>query len=82
MILPWVRFSAIYVVRRVARVPYSQRTVSIVLQRCNYSYTARAPKTPQTLTEKIVQTHAVGLPDGKLVQSGSFVSFRPERVMS
>ncbi|RYC55273.1 hypothetical protein CHU98_g10933 [Xylaria longipes] len=34
-------------------------------------------KTPQTLTEKIVQRHAVGLPEGKLVRSGDYVQIQP-----
>jgi homoaconitate hydratase len=37
---------------------------------------------PQTLTEKIVQRYAVGLPEGKLVRSGDFISLAPERCMS
>ncbi|KAI0205678.1 homoaconitase [Astrocystis sublimbata] len=39
-------------------------------------------KTPQTLTEKIVQAHAVGLPDTKVVRSGDYVQIRPHRFMS
>ncbi|EFY86411.1 homoaconitase [Metarhizium acridum CQMa 102] len=39
-------------------------------------------KTPQTLTEKIVQRHAVGLPKGKLVRSGDYVQIRPHRSMN
>ncbi|GAP91310.1 putative homoaconitase [Rosellinia necatrix] len=39
-------------------------------------------KTPQTLTEKIVQRHAVGLPEGKLVRSGDYVQIRPHRCLS
>ncbi|KAI8953438.1 homoaconitase-like protein [Xylaria longipes] len=39
-------------------------------------------KTPQTLTEKIVQRHAVGLPEGKLVRSGDYVQIQPHRCMS
>lgn len=38
--------------------------------------------TPQTLTEKIVQRHAVGLPEGKLVRSGDYVQIEPHRCMS
>ncbi|KAF4512159.1 hypothetical protein G6O67_001334 [Ophiocordyceps sinensis] len=40
------------------------------------------PKTPQTLTEKIVQAHAVGLPEGKVVRSGDYVQTEPHRCMS
>ncbi|GJD04210.1 homoaconitase, mitochondrial [Colletotrichum higginsianum] len=39
-------------------------------------------KTPQTLTEKIVQRHAVGLPEGKVVRSGDYVQIEPSRCMS
>lgn len=36
----------------------------------------------QTLTEKIVQRYAVGLPDGKLVQSGDYISISPQYCMT
>ncbi|KAK2041567.1 homoaconitase [Colletotrichum somersetense] len=39
----------------------------------------RDSKIPQTLTEKIVQRHAVGLPEGKLVRCGDYVQIRPHR---
>lgn len=39
-------------------------------------------KTPQTLTEKIVQRYAVGLPPGKLVRSGDYISLAPAVVMT
>lgn len=39
-------------------------------------------KTPQTLTEKIVQEHAVGLPEGKVLRSGDYVQIVPHRIMS
>lgn len=37
---------------------------------------------PQTLTEKIVQAHAVGLPEGKVVRSGDYVQIQPHRCMT
>lgn len=37
---------------------------------------------PQTLTEKIVQRYAVGLPEGKLVRSGDYISLAPQYCMS
>ncbi|KAI1117066.1 homoaconitase [Nemania sp. NC0429] len=37
---------------------------------------------PQTLTEKIVQRYAVGLPEGKLVRSGDYISVSPQHCMS
>jgi homoaconitate hydratase len=37
---------------------------------------------PQTLTEKIVQRYSVGLPDGKFVKSGDYVTLQPDKVMS
>ncbi|SCU93800.1 LAFA_0F18272g1_1 [Lachancea sp. 'fantastica'] len=36
----------------------------------------------QNLTEKIVQTYAVGLPKGKIVNSGDYVSIQPAHCMS
>ncbi|KAK7514927.1 homoaconitase [Phyllosticta citriasiana] len=44
--------------------------------------TLQTPKTPQTLTEKIVQKYAVGLPDGKFVKSGDYVTIRPAHCMT
>ncbi|WPH01186.1 homoaconitase, mitochondrial [Acrodontium crateriforme] len=41
-----------------------------------------APKTPQTLTEKIVQRYSQGLPDGKYVKSGDYVTLSPHRCMT
>jgi homoaconitate hydratase len=38
--------------------------------------------TPQTMTEKIVQRHAVGLPEGKVVRSGDYVQIKPYRLMT
>ena len=37
---------------------------------------------PQTIIEKVVQKHAVGLPDGKLVKAGDYVMIRPQHVMT
>jgi homoaconitate hydratase len=37
---------------------------------------------PQTLTEKIVQRFAVGLPRGKYVKSGDYVTIKPARCMT
>jgi homoaconitate hydratase len=37
---------------------------------------------PQTLTEKIVQRFAVGLPPGKIVRSGDYVTIQPARCMT
>ncbi|KAJ3531463.1 hypothetical protein NM208_g8869 [Fusarium decemcellulare] len=39
-------------------------------------------QSPQTLTEKIVQRYAVGLPQGKVVRSGDYISLAPEFCMS
>ncbi|KAL9036006.1 MAG: hypothetical protein Q9214_006326, partial [Letrouitia sp. 1 TL-2023] len=41
-----------------------------------------SPKIPQTLTEKIVQRHSVGLPQGKIVKSGDYVTLSPYRCMT
>lgn len=37
---------------------------------------------PQTLTEKIVQKYSVGLPQGKFVKAGDYVTISPHRCMS
>ncbi|HJL77881.1 MAG TPA: homoaconitase [Candidatus Marinimicrobia bacterium] len=37
---------------------------------------------PQTLIEKIVQKHAVGLEPGHIIQSGDFISIQPAHVMT
>jgi homoaconitate hydratase len=37
---------------------------------------------PQTLTEKIVQKYSVGLPKGKFVKSGDFVTISPHHCMT
>ncbi|KAL1972495.1 hypothetical protein VTN31DRAFT_6909 [Thermomyces dupontii] len=37
---------------------------------------------PQTLTEKIVQQYSVGLPKGKFVKSGDYVTISPYRCMT
>jgi homoaconitate hydratase len=42
----------------------------------------KTTKTPQTLTEKIMQHHAVGLAEGKVVRSGDYVQIEPYRCMS
>lgn len=41
-----------------------------------------APKVPQTIIEKIVQKSAVGLPNGKFVRSGDYVTIKPARCMT
>ena len=40
------------------------------------------PTTPQTLTEKIVQRYSQGLPDGKLVKAGDYVTLAPHHCMT
>ncbi|SCW04055.1 LAFE_0H04918g1_1 [Lachancea fermentati] len=47
----------------------------------NFSSTRRILK-GQNLTEKIVQAYAVGLPEGKKVSSGDYVSIQPAHCMS
>jgi homoaconitate hydratase len=37
---------------------------------------------PQTITEKVVQSHAVGLPEGTEVRAGDMVTVRPAHVMT
>ena len=41
-----------------------------------------SPPTPQTLTEKIVQRYAVGLPQGKKVKAGDYVTLAPQQCMT
>ncbi|KAL8728558.1 MAG: hypothetical protein Q9166_005291 [cf. Caloplaca sp. 2 TL-2023] len=41
-----------------------------------------SPFVPQTLTEKIVQRHSVGLPKDKFVKSGDYVTLSPYRCMT
>jgi homoaconitate hydratase len=41
-----------------------------------------ASSTPQTLTEKIVQRYSQGLPDGKFVKSGDYVTLAPQQCMT
>ncbi|KAI4282107.1 MAG: hypothetical protein L6R38_003191 [Xanthoria sp. 2 TBL-2021] len=41
-----------------------------------------SPSIPQTLTEKIVQRHSVGLPKDKFVKSGDYVTLSPYKCMT
>ena len=41
-----------------------------------------SPKLPQTLTEKIVQRYSLGLPQGKVVKAGDYVSISPHHCMT
>jgi homoaconitate hydratase len=43
---------------------------------------ATGVENPQTLTEKIAQKYAVGLPPGKVVKTGDFVTIAPAHCMS
>lgn len=45
-------------------------------------FLSTAPRTPQTVIEKVVQKYAVGLPQGKVVKAGDYVMIRPEHVMT
>eukprot|EP00002_Diphylleia_rotans_P012819 TRINITY_DN2502_c0_g1_i5.p1 TRINITY_DN2502_c0_g1~~TRINITY_DN2502_c0_g1_i5.p1 ORF type:complete len:631 (+),score=113.70 TRINITY_DN2502_c0_g1_i5:45-1937(+) len=45
-------------------------------------YSSHGRPIPQTLIEKIVQRHAVGLTSGQVVRAGDFVSIRPKHVMT
>ncbi|KAL8788996.1 MAG: hypothetical protein Q9213_001405 [Squamulea squamosa] len=40
------------------------------------------PHVPQTLTEKIIQQHSVGLPKDKFVKSGDYVTLSPYKCMT
>ncbi|KUI54487.1 Homoaconitase, mitochondrial [Cytospora mali] len=70
--------------RTIGTTTSSDRVTSSHDQGADFPFT-HAPtekKTPQTLTEKIVQNHAVGLPEGKVVRSGDYVQIEPYRCMS
>ncbi|KAI4137268.1 MAG: hypothetical protein L6R39_007375 [Caloplaca ligustica] len=41
-----------------------------------------SPTVPQTLTEKIVQRHCIGLPEDKFVKSGDYVTLSPYKCMT
>lgn len=56
------------------------RNISRLSTRC-FSTTSKS-LAGQNLTEKIVQKYAVGLPEGKIVKSGDYVSIKPAHCMS
>ncbi|KAK7204478.1 mitochondrial Homoaconitase [Myxozyma melibiosi] len=43
---------------------------------------SKTASTRQNLTEKIVQKYSVGLPEGKVVRSGDFVTIKPQHCMT
>lgn len=45
-------------------------------------YLATPTAMPQTYVEKIVQRHAVGLPEGAVVKAGDYVMIKPQHVMT
>ncbi|GAA6004060.1 homoaconitate hydratase LYS4 [Rhodotorula paludigena] len=45
-------------------------------------FLATHAKIPQGVVEQIVQRHAVGLPEGKVVRAGDYVMIRPQHVMT
>ncbi|GAA5973671.1 hypothetical protein JCM11641_005073 [Rhodosporidiobolus odoratus] len=45
-------------------------------------YLATPARIPQTLVEKVVQKHAVGLREGKVVKAGDYVMIKPQHVMT
>ncbi|EAQ86077.1 hypothetical protein CHGG_07330 [Chaetomium globosum CBS 148.51] len=52
-------------------------------QHRGYATTTSPEKwTPQTLTEKVVQRYAVGLPPGKLFRSGDYISIEPATILT
>ncbi|CAK7266133.1 mitochondrial Homoaconitase [Sporothrix epigloea] len=46
------------------------------------AFSSVLPSTPQTLTEKIVQRYSIGLPAGKKVKSGDYVTLQPHHCMT
>lgn len=47
-----------------------------------FSSLKSSPSVPQTLTEKIVQRHSIGLPKDKFVRSGDYVTLSPYKCMT
>lgn len=45
-------------------------------------YLATPTALPQTYVEKVVQRHAVGLPEGAIVKAGDYVMIKPQHVMT
>ncbi|KDE08666.1 homoaconitase [Microbotryum lychnidis-dioicae p1A1 Lamole] len=60
------------------RAPYSSHIVKLHSRRAF----ATQASIPQTYVEKIVQRHAVGLPEGKVVRAGDYVMIKPQHVMT
>ncbi|KAH9068177.1 homoaconitase [Lactarius deliciosus] len=54
----------------------------VVLSRRRLATVANQRQVPQTVIEKIVQKHTVGLPVGKVVKAGDYVMIRPEHIMT
>ena len=82
---------------RSPRIFIQPRTISTTLRRPQDAFHAQleapsssailsslktSPKTPQTLTEKIVQQYAVGLAKDKFVKSGDYVTISPHHCMT
>ena len=64
------------------RVLVTTRFPSWFLPRRRLATVADQRQVPQTVIEKIVQKHTVGLPVGKVVKAGDYVMIRPEHVMT
>ncbi|GAA5884831.1 hypothetical protein JCM6882_007113 [Rhodosporidiobolus microsporus] len=56
----------------------AQPQSSLLLRR----FLATPASIPQTYVEKVVQRHAVGLPEGKVVKAGDYVMIKPQHVMT
>ena len=52
------------------------------LENAPQSLLAQQSTIPQSLTEKIIQRHAVGLSEGKLIQTGDKFALQPYRIMT
>lgn len=61
-----------------ARAALPSRFTSPALRR----YLATPTALPQTYVEKVVQRHAVGLPEGAVVKAGDYVMIKPQHVMT
>ncbi|CAK7215307.1 mitochondrial Homoaconitase [Sporothrix curviconia] len=48
----------------------------------NDGFPSVVPSTPQTLTKKLVQRCSIGLPAGKKVKSGDYITLQPHHCMT
>ncbi|KAH8427102.1 homoaconitase LysF [Aspergillus melleus] len=76
-----------HLLRSISSTSFPSRSLSTTaFPRAQHENSAPIPpaedRPPQTLTEKIVQRYAVGLPEGKYVRSGDYISLAPQYCMT